>query len=300
MWPLWLVRLPLLMVLVLIGFAFGLAREILLKLSGKPRTRLTIPAFVRFQTYVEAQLAMSRKRYKRGSSQLSTINSRFPFVATDHALSLRVIRDRGLFAAWRAVNPAAMLDVANTDIARLELANTMLSPLRSHDLLNYLMNVSDDLDVDRFNRACWIAGSFRSVDLSNARVSGSSLCALDLRGANLAGADLANTDLVNARLQGASLDGANLSGSDLAGATLRSASLRGCNLSGASFIPFNIGPGAVLFDTVTARADFTGAIWDGAWIAGCDFTKAIVDSGFRDARTDWPESGAQWSIRRER
>jgi uncharacterized protein YjbI with pentapeptide repeats len=102
-----------------------------------------------------------------------------------------------------------------------------------------------------------------SVCLDRLWLDRCSLVAADLRHATLDGCSFRFCDLRRARLRGASLRFARLSGCDL-----READLRGCDLTGASFGFVNTG-------APNGLSDLTGAVMDGAAVAGATFDRVI-------------------------
>jgi uncharacterized protein YjbI with pentapeptide repeats len=105
-----------------------------------------------------------------------------------------------------------------------------------------------------------------SVCLDRLRLDRCSLVATDLRHATLDRCSFRFCDLRRARLRGASLRFAYLAGCDL-----READLRDCDLTGASFGFVNTG-------APNGLSDLTGAVLDGAVLAGTTFKRV----------TGWP------------
>jgi uncharacterized protein YjbI with pentapeptide repeats len=106
-------------------------------------------------------------------------------------------------------------------------------------------------------------GNFDNADLSTAKVVGSSLYAISLRGARLLRTDLSRTDLRDSKLDHAVLSFANLQDADMS-----SAKLGGATLSGAQM------KNTILLDADLKNADLRGAVLSGALLRGAEIDGA--------------------------
>lgn len=107
-----------------------------------------------------------------------------------------------------------------------------------------------------------------------------SFATLDLTGADLSGMELQGADLSGAFLESARLDGADLRHADLSGAVLAHASLRGAKLDGARLGGTNLGrstlAGASLVEAQLPGAELMGADLTGAVLRGADLRGASL------------------------
>jgi uncharacterized protein YjbI with pentapeptide repeats len=106
-------------------------------------------------------------------------------------------------------------------------------------------------------------GIFEGALLSNAKLLGASMYAIDLRDAQLLRTDLSRADLRDAKLERAVLALANLQNADFS-----AAKLIGTNLSGAQF------RGGIFLDTNFKNADLRGAMLTGAIVRDASFEGA--------------------------
>ena len=112
---------------------------------------------------------------------------------------------------------------------------------------------------------------FREVDLSGARLRGTSFFRADLTGSDLSEVNAFEAKFVNALMAGVRLDGAKLSEADFTKADLSKASLVGADLRRARFFSAVL-RGADLTDARLGgadltRADLSGATWrDGSHV----------------------------------
>jgi hypothetical protein len=120
--------------------------------------------------------------------------------------------------AWRAEDPARILDLSGADLGKANLSQA--------DLCGVILS---------------------QVDLCGANLSDA-----DLKGAKLDGAKLTGANLFQANIAWADLSGANLSGANLSGATLNRAHLIQTDLSGADIQAVS------LVDADLRGADLTG------------------------------------------
>ena len=136
------------------------------------------------------------------------------------------------------------------------------------------------------------AGERKAVDLSGADLGGLDLTEATFRGVSAKKTSFAGSSLAGAELSDGCFDGADFSSADLPGARLKDvrapealfrdaklarAVLSGGMFFGASFAGADL-TGADLTATNLHKADFTGAILDGAECFGASF----------DQRTTWP------------
>ncbi len=115
-------------------------------------------------------------------------------------------------------------------------------------------------------------GIFEGAVLSNAKLLGASMYAIDLRDAQLLRTDLSRADVRDAKLERAFLALANLNDADFSAAKLVGANLTGAQLKGGIFLDTNFKNadlrGAVLTGAVVREASFEGANFEGADLRG--------------------------------
>ncbi len=115
-------------------------------------------------------------------------------------------------------------------------------------------------------------GIFEGAVLSNAKLLGASMYAIDLRDAQLLRTDLSRADVRDAKLERAFLALANLTDADFSAAKLVGANLTGAQLKGGIFLDTNFKNadlrGAVLTGAVVREASFEGANFEGADLRG--------------------------------
>ena len=115
-------------------------------------------------------------------------------------------------------------------------------------------------------------GIFEGAVLSNAKLLGASMYAIDLRDAQLLRADLSRADVRDAKLERAVLALANLQNADFSAAKLGGANLTGAQLKGGIFLDTNFKNadlrGAVLTGAIVREASFEGANFEGADLRG--------------------------------
>jgi hypothetical protein len=105
-----------------------------------------------------------------------------------------------------------------------------------------------------------LAGS----DFSYAKMSGTALSDVDLRGALLIGTDLKGLGAKCTNLRGARLNRADLSNAWLSCSSLRGAQLRGVNLTGAILSSTDLRAADLTGATLSPDTRFTGVVCDGA------------------------------------
>jgi uncharacterized protein YjbI with pentapeptide repeats len=175
-----------------------------------------------------------------------------------------------------------MVDLHGADMRDSDLMGAML---RRANLSGCYLNPSHLYRAD-----------LREADLSRALLNGANLRGADLRGANLENANLDRAVLSDANLTGANLTGAILSRSNLTGANFTDANLTGANFNGADLKRTNLSGAileatdfyeAVLNDTLTVGAKFSGCIVGYTVLQNCDLSGA---EGLHQARHDAPST----------
>jgi uncharacterized protein YjbI with pentapeptide repeats len=177
---------------------------------------------------------------------------------------------------WRANLEGAYLseaDLRGANLREARLHNAVLDRVQarhavfvSTDARSINLSSADLRDADLSY------GIFEGALLSNAKLLGASMYAIDLRDAQLLRADLSRADVRDAKLERAVLALANLHDADFSAAKLTGTNLTGAQLNGGIFLDTNFKNadlrGAVLTGAVVREASFGGANFEGADLRG--------------------------------
>jgi uncharacterized protein YjbI with pentapeptide repeats len=177
---------------------------------------------------------------------------------------------------WRANLEGAYLseaDLRGANLREARLHNAVLDRVQAgHAVFVSTDARSINLSSADLRGADLSYGIFEGALLSNAKLLGASMYAIDLRDAQLLRADLSRADVRDAKLERAVLALANLHDADFSAAKLIGANLTGAQLNGGIFLDTNFKNadlrGAVLTGAVVREASFDGANFEGADLRG--------------------------------
>jgi uncharacterized protein YjbI with pentapeptide repeats len=177
---------------------------------------------------------------------------------------------------WRANLEGAYLseaDLRGANLREARLHNAVLDRVQAGRAVFVSADArSINLSSADLHGADLSYGIFEGAVLSNAKLLGASMYAIDLRDAQLLRSDLSRADVRDAKLERAFLALANLHDADFSAAKLVGANLTGAQLNGGIFLDANFKNadlrGAVLTSAVVREASFEGANFDGADLRG--------------------------------
>src|SRR5229473_1129311 len=177
---------------------------------------------------------------------------------------------------WRANLEGAYLseaDLRGANLREARLHNAVLDRVQAGRAVFVSTDArSINLSSADLHGADLSYGIFEGAVLSNAKLLGASMYAIDLRDAQLLRSDLSRADVRDAKLERAVLALANLHDADFSAAKLVGANLTGAQLNGGIFLDANFKNadlrGAVLTGAIVREASFEGANFDGADLRG--------------------------------
>jgi len=177
---------------------------------------------------------------------------------------------------WRANLEGAYLseaDLRGANLREARLHNAVLDRVQAgHAVFVSTDARSINLSGADLHGADLSYGIFEGAVLSNAKLLGASMYAIDLRDAQLLRTDLSRADVRDAKLERAVLALANLHDADFSAAKLIGTNLTGAQLNGGIFLDTNFKNadlrGAVLTGAIVREASFEGANFEGADLRG--------------------------------